>query len=155
MHGHEGHSERRRTDRLVEEFLDLHARTARFTDGLREARCRREDHFGRRMNESLGVLEPLMGAWNLEILFRLSMDGPLRFGALRRALRDVSSRVLTDKLRDLEGHGFVAHPAPGAPYALTPRGEAAARHLHPLVFYLRNAEAISPLVARASPALDI
>ena len=43
----------------------------------------------------------LSGAWTLEIIFYLR-QGALHFGALRRTLGSVSSKVLTTRLRELE-----------------------------------------------------
>lgn len=150
MPGHKPASEPRRTRRaetfppsLTEvEAFQVHDRlTAEFTDALRSGRCRRTDRFSSHLGETVGVLEPLVGRWNLEILFLLYMQGGLRFAALKRALGGVSSRVLTDKLRHLVEAGLVvrAGQEKTVAYGLTERGLVVARHLHPIVFYLRNA----------------
>lgn len=144
---HKAGSERERTTtpfppELTEvEAWHVHDRlTLDFTQALREGRCRRTRRFHEGLAETVSVLAPLVGPWNLELLFLLSMRGALRFNALKEALGGVSSRVLTDKLRHLERHGLVERQAgEGAQaYALTPRGDVVARHLHPIVFYLRN-----------------
>src|ERR1700734_2353079 len=54
-----------------------------------------------------GMLELLTRPWTLHILWALSHDGPTRFGVLRRQVEGISSRVLTERLRTLEGAGFV------------------------------------------------
>src|SRR5580704_17549748 len=54
-----------------------------------------------------GLLELLARPWTLHILWALSHDGPTRFGVLRRQVQGISSRVLTERLRTLEGAGFV------------------------------------------------
>src|SRR5580704_6345633 len=54
-----------------------------------------------------GMLELLTRPWTLHILWALSHDGPMRFGVLRRQVDGISSRVLTERLRTLEGAGFV------------------------------------------------
>src|SRR5712691_10986204 len=54
-----------------------------------------------------GLLELLTRPWTLHILWVLSHDGPLRFGVLRRQIEGISARVLTERLRTLEGAGFV------------------------------------------------
>lgn len=148
MARHETGSEPTRTELAA--FMDHDARTAAFVAALRDARCRRTERFGSDLVETMDVLRPLTGPWNLEILFRLSMDGPQRFNGLRRGLPGISSRVLTDKLRHLEAHGLVERRDP-AGYALVPPGEVVARHLHPLVFALRNSRALG-LVAPSAPA---
>jgi len=54
-----------------------------------------------------GLLELLTRPWTLHILWSLSMNGPMRFGILRRQVEGISARVLTERLRTLEGAGFV------------------------------------------------
>jgi DNA-binding HxlR family transcriptional regulator len=53
------------------------------------------------------MLELLTRPWTLHILWSLSHNGPMRFGVLRRQVEGISSRVLTERLRTLEGAGFV------------------------------------------------
>lgn len=157
MANHEGAGERRRTSAGgmgarsfpptmtdLEAFRVHDARTRAFTGALLSGRCRRTDRFEARLGETVGVLAPLVGPWNLELLFFLYVHGPQRFSALKRGLGGPSSRVLTDKARHLEREGFVAREEAGrtVTYRLTERGETVARHLHPIVFYLRNADAL-------------
>ena len=54
-----------------------------------------------------GLLELLTRPWTMHILWVLSTHGPTRFGVLRRQIDGVSARVLTERLRTLEGAGFV------------------------------------------------
>lgn len=54
-----------------------------------------------------GLLELLTRPWTLHILWYLSHNGPMRFGVLRKQVAGISSRVLTERLRTLEGAGFV------------------------------------------------
>ena len=54
-----------------------------------------------------GLLELLTRPWTLHILWSLSTNGPMRFGILRRQIEGISARVLTERLRTLEGAGFV------------------------------------------------
>jgi len=53
------------------------------------------------------MLELLTRPWTLHILWYLSVNGPMRFGVLRRQVEGISARVLTERLRTLEGAGFV------------------------------------------------
>lgn len=137
---HQGDSERWRTMTDLAAFREHDRATEEFTTALREGRCRRTTRFTRELGSTVGVLKPLAGPWNVEILFLLYMHGPTRFLALKRALEGISSRVLTDKLRALVEDGFVARreEARAVTYALSARGQVVARHLHPIVFYLRN-----------------
>ncbi len=75
-----------------------------------------------------GLLRLLMGPWTTYVLWVLRRQGPQRFGALKRAIPGISSRLLTARLRLLEGAGVVSrhHVAsipPQVSYGLTPRGE--------------------------------
>jgi DNA-binding HxlR family transcriptional regulator len=54
-----------------------------------------------------GLLETLARPWTLQILWVLSTNGPTRFGALRRGVPGISSRVLTERLRALEEKRFI------------------------------------------------
>jgi len=53
------------------------------------------------------LLETLTKPWIMQILWVLGNDGPTRFGALRRQIGGISSRVLTERLRTLEQKGFI------------------------------------------------
>ena len=54
-----------------------------------------------------GMLELLTRPWTMHILWSLSTNGPMRFGALRKNVAGISARVLTERLRILEEAGFV------------------------------------------------
>jgi DNA-binding HxlR family transcriptional regulator len=62
----------------------------------------------------------------MHILWVLSTNGPTRFGALRRQVQGISSRVLTERLRVLEQKGFVFRDyeqtiPPSVTYGITKR----------------------------------
>lgn len=68
----------------------------------------------------------LGGSWKMTVVKHL-LDGPLRYGELRRRVGEVTPRVLTRQLRELEQDGIVSrHAYPEVPprveYALTPAG---------------------------------
>ncbi len=54
-----------------------------------------------------GLMEMLTRAWTLHILWLLSRNGAMRFGALKRGAVGISARLLTVRLRTLEELGFV------------------------------------------------
>lgn len=73
-----------------------------------------------------GLLELLTRPWTLHILWGLSMNGPMRFGVLKKNVDGISSRVLTERLRTLEEAGFVfrhyeATIPPAVTYGITDR----------------------------------
>ena len=53
------------------------------------------------------MFRTLMGSWTMYILWTLRQDGPTRFGALKRKLAGISSKVLTQRLRMLESEGLI------------------------------------------------
>jgi DNA-binding HxlR family transcriptional regulator len=66
------------------------------------------------------LLQLLTRPWTMHILWVLNTSGPTRFGALRRQIDGISSRLLTERLRDLEEKGFVdRHYEPTIPPAVT------------------------------------
>ncbi|MDF0531884.1 helix-turn-helix domain-containing protein [Tsukamurella sp. 8F] len=70
----------------------------------------------------------LGGAWKMTVVKKL-LDGPLRYGELRRSVGPVTPRVLTRQLRELEDDGIVTRTAypevpPRVEYALTDLGHA-------------------------------
>jgi len=68
------------------------------------------------------LLQLVTGPWTMHILWVLSSAGPTRFGALRRQIDGISSRLLTERLRDLEEKGFIYHHyEPTIPPAVTGR----------------------------------
>lgn len=73
------------------------------------------------------VLARVGDKWSLLVLNALQRHtGPMRFGELRKALPDVSSKILTTTLSNLEADGFLlrevfAEVPPRVEYSLTDR----------------------------------
>jgi len=66
------------------------------------------------------LLQLLTRPWTMHILWVLSTSGPTRFGVLRRQVDGISSRLLSERLRNLEEKGFVyRHYEPTIPPAVT------------------------------------
>lgn len=75
------------------------------------------------LSQLLGLLS---SRWTLLLLHRLHVEGPARFGNLRRRLGSISTKTLTERLRLLEAEGLISrHYEPTVPpqvtYALTKR----------------------------------
>ncbi|ACS98917.1 winged helix-turn-helix transcriptional regulator [Paenibacillus sp. JDR-2] len=53
------------------------------------------------------ALEILVGKWKPVILYQLFTNGTMRFSELQRALPDITKKMLTSQLRELEYHDIV------------------------------------------------
>ena len=83
------------------------------------------------------TLRVVAGKWKPLILYFLAQDGPTRYGELRRAVRDVSDKMLIQQLKELEADGLVKRTdykevPPRVDYGLTPLGRSLAEALVPL-----------------------
>lgn len=70
------------------------------------------------------LLAILASPWTLLLLHRLHMEGPKRFGELKRRLGKISTKTLTERLWMLEAEGWISrHYEPTVPpqvtYAIT------------------------------------
>jgi DNA-binding HxlR family transcriptional regulator len=66
------------------------------------------------------LLAILASPWTLLLLHRLHIEGPKRFGELRRRLPGISTKTLTERLRLLEAEGWVSrHYKPTVPPQVT------------------------------------
>lgn len=110
--------------------------TARTTDSDRRRRYEAYD-----CSEGCPVeaaLELIGGKWKGVVLYRL-LNGPVRFNELNRQVGNVTQRVLTKQLRELEADGLVLREVfpvvpPKVEYSLTDKGES----LREIVLALRD-----------------
>lgn len=56
------------------------------------------------------AIRAITGKWKIEIVCTL-VEGPVRFGALKRSLPGVTQHMLTEQLRNLESNGIVIRRA--------------------------------------------
>ncbi len=83
------------------------------------------------------VLDCIGDRWSLLTLVTLA-EGTLRFSELKRAIGDVSQRMLAQTLRQLEREGYVSRTVfptipPRVDYTLTGLGESLLERIQPLV----------------------
>ena len=83
------------------------------------------------------VLDRIGDKWSVLIVSHLK-DGPLRFGVLRRQIGDISQRMLTETLRNLQRDGLLyrkVYPTvpPSVEYGLTDLGRSLLLPLEKLV----------------------
>ena len=101
------------------------------------------------------VLDHVSAKWPVLILIELG-EGPRRFNALLRSLPDISRRMLTQSLRDLERDGIVLREVfdtkpPSVSYSLSELGESFLPRLMALVDW---AEDSMPQIVLAREAHD-
>lgn len=82
--------------------------------------------------------EIIGGKWKGPILYYL-LEGTKRFGELRRLLPEVTQRMLTMQLRELEQHGIIerkvyAEVPPKVEYSISPRGTT----LRPIIAMMKQ-----------------
>jgi DNA-binding HxlR family transcriptional regulator len=74
------------------------------------------------------VLDKIGDKWSMLMVMTLA-SGPKRFNQLHRDIPDISQKMLTQTLRDLQRDGFVARQVfdtkpPSVEYRLTPLGQS-------------------------------
>jgi len=84
------------------------------------------------------ALNLIDGKWKIVVLYKL-MRGTLRFNEIRRQIPNITQRMLTHQLRELEADGLVirtvyAEVPPRVEYSLSARG----RSLEPVIMALKN-----------------
>ena len=82
------------------------------------------------------VLDRVGDKWSLLVLSTL-VNGEIRFMELKRTIGDISQRVLTQTLRNLEKDGYVsrtiyAEVPPKVEYALTAMGQSFLQQMQPV-----------------------
>ena len=67
--------------------------------------------------------------WKIVILYRLGINGPMRFSTIQQLFPKITHKVLTKQLRELEDDGVIARKIypeipPKVEYSLTELGES-------------------------------
>lgn len=127
---------------LEEEYERVREGTGAFAIGIGELLgLLPPEVLARHLVHTVGRTKHIFQKWTLEIVYLLAVRRSLRFGELKRLLRGISSRTLSNKLSDLEELGFVqrrvrAEKPLRVDYRLTRRGYELARFLTPVVVFL-------------------
>ena len=93
------------------------------------------------------VLHVIGGRWVSFVMIALA-DKPHRFGQLRRVLPDISQRMLTQTLYDLQRDGYVSRKVlptnpPSVEYSLTALGQSLYAEFRPVLEWAhRNHDAV-------------
>ncbi len=101
-----------------------------------------------KMQQLSPILSEILSKWVPEILYCLFFGGELSFNQIKNAL-NVSSRVLSDKLKLLEERGLVERKVvPGKPprvfYSLTEEGRVVGLSLVPVLFVVGDLLGVNP-----------
>lgn len=88
------------------------------------------------------VVQNVFGKWTALLMMALA-ERPYRFGELRRLVPDISQRMLTQTLRDLQRDGYVHREVfptkpPSVEYSLTDLGRSMFGPLHQLLQWAEN-----------------
>lgn len=88
------------------------------------------------------VVQTVFGKWSSLLLMALA-ERPARFGELRRLVPDISQRMLTETLRDLQRDGYVHREVfdtkpPSVEYSLTDLGRSMYESLGQLLMWAEN-----------------
>ena len=78
-----------------------------------------------------GILDKISDKWSMLIVLELA-DGPQRFNRIRRSIPDISQKMLTQTLKELQRDGLVSRTVyptvpPAVEYELTPLGVSVLR----------------------------
>lgn len=102
-----------------------------------------------------GILDKISDKWSMLIVLELS-DGPMRFNQIRRAIPDISQKMLTQTLRELTRDGLVSRTVyptvpPAVEYRLT---ELGASVLRPFTILVEWADASQGAIEKARDSFD-
>ncbi|WP_227421743.1 winged helix-turn-helix transcriptional regulator [Pacificispira spongiicola] len=101
------------------------------------------------------VLDRIGDKWSTLLILQLQ-DGPKRFGVLRRSLPDISQRMLTQTLRNLQRDGLVDRTVfdtvpPSVEYSLTDMGQSL---LTPIAGLVNWAQVNQPSIQDSRDSFD-
>ncbi|MBO5244234.1 MAG: helix-turn-helix transcriptional regulator [Muribaculaceae bacterium] len=89
------------------------------------------------------ILARFSDKWSLLILYTLNLQPTMRYNALRKAIPDISQKMLTITLRTLEEDGFVTRTVftevpPRVEYSMTDRTRSLLPHINALIGWAKD-----------------
>ena len=89
------------------------------------------------------ILSKISDKWSMLVIFILENNGTMRFNSLQKAIPDISQKVLTSTLRNLENDGYIIRTIypevpPRVEYSLTERALTLLPHLNGLIDWVNN-----------------
>jgi len=89
------------------------------------------------------ILSKISDKWSMLVLIILESNGTMRFNSLQKAIPDISQKVLTSTLRNLENDGYIIRTIypevpPRVEYSLTERALTLLPHLNGLIDWANN-----------------
>lgn len=89
------------------------------------------------------ILARMSDKWSLLVIYTLTQAEKMRFGDLRRAIPDISQKMLTTTLRILEEDGFITRTIypevpPRVEYRLTARAHSLLPHIQSLIMWAKE-----------------
>ena len=89
------------------------------------------------------ILSKISDKWSMLVIFILENNGTMRFNSLQKAIPDISQKVLTSTLRNLENDGYIIRTIypevpPRVEYSLTERTLTLLPHLNGLIDWANN-----------------
>lgn len=89
------------------------------------------------------ILARFSDKWSLLILYTLNLQPTMRFNALRKAIPDISQKMLTNTLRILEEDGMVtrtvyAEVPPRVEYRITDRTRSLFPHINSMIEWAKD-----------------
>lgn len=129
---------------LEDQLHEVLSKAQRFGTALRDTVLhQRPEDADRLVETAVDATQRLFAKWKLEILYSLTLTESARFSELRRRLGTISSRTLSNKLKELEEDGYLERTVTTTrplrvDYTPTPQGLRVAALTTPLIAYLNH-----------------
>ena len=129
------------SEELDKRFREFASQAASFTRRTIEMTEPAGGEKAKLAESNLEIAKTIFGKWCIEIFVILYNLGPIGFENLRKNLESITPRVLSGKLKMMEGQGLVQRTLvdtrpPGVRYSLTDKGLTVARLGEPVFLFL-------------------